>query len=189
MTECQVFSIYTLRLRHERHVVHARQRARDIAALLGFDHQEQIRIATAVSELGRNAFRYATGGAVEFLVRDGAQQVFIVLVTDSGPGIPNLQQILDGQYVSKTGLGKGIVGTKRLLEHFEIGSSPEGTRVEISKELPSTTPRIDAARLKQLLNQLANSSPADPFDEIERQNQELVRTLAELREGLTALGN
>jgi signal transduction histidine kinase/CheY-like chemotaxis protein len=182
MTERQVFSIYTLRLRHERHVVHARQRARDIAALLGFDHQEQIRIATGVSEVARNAFRYAIGGAVEFLVRDGAQQVFIVVVTDSGPGIPNLQQIFDGQYVSKTGMGKGIVGTKRLLEHFGITSSPEGTCVEIGKELPSATPRIDAVRVKQLLNQLANSSPADPFDEIERQNQELVRTLAELRE-------
>lgn len=182
MIERPVFSIYTLRLRHERHVVHARQRARDIAALLGFDHQEQIRIATAVSELARNAFRYATGGAVEFLVLDGTQQVFIVLVTDSGPGISNLQQILDGQYVSKTGLGKGIVGTKRLLERFEISSSPEGTRAEIGKELPSATPRVDAGRLKQLLNQLANSSPADPFDEIERQNQELVKTLAELRE-------
>src|SRR5580693_2698893 len=133
MNENRGFSLLTLRLRHERHVVHARQRARDIAALLGLDHQEQIRIATAVSELARNAFRYATGGAVEFLVRDDAQQVFIILVTDSGPGIPNLQQILDGRYVSKTGLGKGIVGTKRLLEHFEISSSPEGTRVEIGK--------------------------------------------------------
>ena len=41
-----VYSIFTIRLRHERHVVHARQRARDIAALLGFEHQEQIRLAT-----------------------------------------------------------------------------------------------------------------------------------------------
>jgi hypothetical protein len=56
-TEFPVFSIFTLRLRHERHVVHARQRAREIAALLGFEHQEQIRIATAASELARNAFR------------------------------------------------------------------------------------------------------------------------------------
>src|ERR1700678_1979279 len=120
MVERQTFSIYSLRLRNERHVVHARQRAREIAGLLGFDHQEQIRLATAVSELARNAFRYATGGAVEFVVTEGTPQIFIIVVTDSGPGIENLQQILDGQYVSKTGLGKGIVGTKRLLEHFQI---------------------------------------------------------------------
>jgi signal transduction histidine kinase/CheY-like chemotaxis protein len=187
MTEGQALSIYSLRLRHERHVVHARQRARDIASLLGFDHQEQIRLATAVSELARNAFRYAIGGTVEFLVKDAIPQVFVILVTDSGPGIQNLQQILDGQYVSKTGLGKGIVGTKRLLEQFQISSSSDGTRVEIGKQLPPGEGRVDSIRIKQVLIQLANISPSDPFDEIERQNQELVRTLAELREQQEAL--
>ncbi len=78
----------TLRLRNERHVVQARQRARDIAAALGFEHQEQIRLATAASELARNAFRYAEGGFVEFFVRDGCPQLFIVRVGDTGPGIP-----------------------------------------------------------------------------------------------------
>jgi len=186
MSERQVFSIYTLRLRHERHVVHARQRARDIADLLGFDHQEQIRIATAVSELARNAFRYATGGAVEFQVLDDSPQMFLILVTDSGPGIQNLQQIMDGQYVSRTGLGKGLVGTKRLLEHFHITTEPGGTHVEIGKALP-ILPRVDGPRIKQIVNELAKSSLADPFDEIERQNQELVKTLADLREQQDAL--
>ena len=49
--------------------MHARQRARDIVALLGFEHQEQIRLSTAALELARNAFRYASNGTVEFLVR------------------------------------------------------------------------------------------------------------------------
>ena len=44
----------------------ARQRARQIAGLLGFEAQDQTRIATAVSEIARNAFRYAGGGEVEF---------------------------------------------------------------------------------------------------------------------------
>jgi signal transduction histidine kinase/DNA-binding response OmpR family regulator len=187
MNEPQRFSIATVKLRHDRHVVNARQRARDIADLLGFDHQEQIRLATAASELARNAFRYATGGAVEFLVLDSAPQQFMISVTDSGPGIPNLSAILDGQYVSKTGLGKGIIGTKRLMDNFTIRSSSAGTQVEAAKPLPATAPRIDANRVKQLLNELARSSPADPFDEIERQNQELLKTLEELRESQEAL--
>ena len=58
MVEPQIWSIYSLRLRNERHVVHARQKAREGSGLLGFDHQVQIRLATAVSELARNAFRY-----------------------------------------------------------------------------------------------------------------------------------
>lgn len=163
-------------------MVHARQRAREIAKLLGFDHQEQIRLATTASELARNAFRYATNGAVEFLVRDSAPQLFLMAVTDEGPGIKNLSEILNGQYVSKTGLGKGIIGTSRLMDHFKITAPPSGTRVEAGKWLPSVAPRVDAIRAKVIANQLAGSDSADPFDEIERQNQELLKTLATLRE-------
>ena len=58
-----------------------------------------------IPELARNAFRYASNGAVEFLVRGAAPQFFVISVTDSGPGIANLSEILDGKYVSRTGLG------------------------------------------------------------------------------------
>jgi signal transduction histidine kinase/CheY-like chemotaxis protein len=159
-------------------VVHARQRARDIAALLGFEHQDQIRLATTASELARNAFRYASNGAVEFSVRS-KPQIFVISVTDSGPGIANLPEILDGKYVSRTGLGKGIIGTKRLMDHFEIDSSPSGTRVQAGKLLPPAE-SVDADRLRRLVSALANAT--DPFDEVERQNQELLKTLAELQE-------
>ncbi len=56
----------TISLRNERDVVQARQRAREIAAMVGFDNQEQIRLATATSEMARNAFRYARDGKVSF---------------------------------------------------------------------------------------------------------------------------
>ena len=60
--------IATVLLRNERDVVQARQRARELAAILGFDNQEQIRLATATSEMARNAFRYARNGKVSFSV-------------------------------------------------------------------------------------------------------------------------
>ncbi len=60
--------IATVLLRNERDVVQARQRARELAAMLGFDNQEQIRLATATSEMARNAFRYARNGKVNFSV-------------------------------------------------------------------------------------------------------------------------
>jgi signal transduction histidine kinase/DNA-binding response OmpR family regulator len=172
----------TIRLRQERHVVQARQRARDVAARLGFEHQEQIRLATAASELARNAFRYAEGGFVEFLVQDSLPQMFIIRVSDTGPGIPNLDEILNGRYVSKTGLGMGLIGTRRLMEHFSIISDSSGTKVECGKPLPRTAPLITPSNAKSIAVQLADRSAADPFDEIERQNQELLKTLAELKE-------
>ena len=182
MTETFALSPLTIRLRHERHVVQARQRAREIAALLGFEHQEQIRLATGASELARNAFRYAAGGFVEFLVRDTLPQMFVIRVGDTGPGIPNLDEILAGRYLSKTGLGKGIIGTKRLMEYFQIASTGLGTQVEFGKPLPGFARRVTASSARALAVQLAGSSSADPFDEIERQNQELLKTLAELKE-------
>lgn len=182
MTESFVLPSLTIRLRHERHVVQARQRARDIAALLGFEHQEQIRLATAASELARNAFRYAESGFVDFFVRDTRPQIFVIRVGDTGPGIPNLDAILNGRYISKTGLGMGLIGTKRLMEHFRIESSSTGTQVEFGKALPAVARKVTAATLKSLAVQLVSSSSADPFDEIERQNQELLKTLAELKE-------
>ena len=54
-------------------MVAARQRARQIAALLGFDAQDQTRIATAVSEIARNAVRYGGGGRVEFALDEAAR--------------------------------------------------------------------------------------------------------------------
>src|SRR5262245_63516479 len=47
--------IITLPIDSEGDVVTVRQRARRIAELLGFERQDQTRIATAVSEIARNA--------------------------------------------------------------------------------------------------------------------------------------
>src|SRR4051794_2963778 len=110
-------SLLTLVVRHDRDVVTARQRAGDIAGLLGFDSGEQTRIATAVSEIVRNAFRYAGSGAVEFLIDRHAQpQTLIITVVDRGKGIPHLELVLDGSYKSATGMGLGITGARRLMD-------------------------------------------------------------------------
>src|SRR5580700_10095692 len=94
--------IFHLTLRTERDVVRARQRAREVAASLGLDNQDQIRLATATSEIARNAFRYARNGKVVFSVAVESPQRVEVTVTDSGPGISNLEEIFDGRYKSET---------------------------------------------------------------------------------------
>src|SRR5262245_48136454 len=97
--------IMSVEIRHEQDVVSARQRARQIAVLLRFDSQQQTRIATAVSEIARNAYQYATGGRVEFAVEGQAgPQSLLVRVSDRGKGIADLSKILEGSYVSPTGM-------------------------------------------------------------------------------------
>jgi signal transduction histidine kinase len=173
--------ILTTELRREHDVVFARQRARQIAAALGFDAQEQTRLATAVSEVCRNAWQYAGGGHVVFeLVAEPPS--LDVWVRDRGPGIARLDEVLGGRYHSPTGLGLGIVGARRLAERFELHSEPGvGTRVRVGKRLPPDVPAT-AETLARVSRELAQLQASDPLAEVQQQNHELLRTLDELRE-------
>ncbi len=176
--------LLTLELRYERDVVFARQRGRQIARLLGFDPQDQTRIATAISELARNAFEYAGGGKVSFAIErepDG-EQLLAVQIRDDGPGIHDVQAILDGRYHSPTGMGLGILGARRLTQRFRIDSAPgRGTTVEIARALRPDIPQLGAADAAWIADELARTAAQTPFEEIQRQNQELLRALDEVR--------
>jgi len=173
--------LLTIEIRQEQDVVLVRQRVRQVAELLGFDRQNQTRLATAVSEIARNAYEYAQGGNVELLLDSSADaHRFRVRIADQGPGIPHLQEVLDGDYTSRTGLGLGIVGARRLSDRFHIASEVgQGTVVEMEKDLPRRlgSPRPDVA---QIARALARDVLQSPFDEVQVQNREMLRALEEL---------
>ncbi len=173
--------IFHLALRTERDVVQARQRAREVAAELGLDNQDQIRMATAASEIARNAFRYARSGEVEFAVGLEEPQYLEVTVSDRGPGIANLEEILEGRYKSTTGMGIGLLGTRRLMDRFEIDSKPVGTTVRMVKHIPPQHATMTQRTVRELNRKLEQRTPESPYEEIEQQNQELLKTLQELR--------
>ena len=104
-----------------------------------------------------------------------------ITVADKGPGIANLQEVLDGLYKSDTGLGMGIVGTRRLMDSFAIETGATGTQVVMGKALPPHTAVLTASGFKKLVDELDRREPQNPFEEIERQNRELLKTLADLR--------
>jgi signal transduction histidine kinase len=174
--------ILTVRLQGEHDVVLARQRARQLAAFLDFDIQDQTRIATAVSEIARNAVNYAGGGNVAFdLEGQRTPQVLLIGISDCGPGIPMLQQILNGHYTSPTGMGMGILGAHRLMDQCEIQTSSCGTTVTLKKLLPRHAPVMTAHRLTQLIDRLAHPPQPDLLAELRQHNQELLHTLDDLR--------
>jgi len=175
--------IVSLTIQFEQDTVAARQRARQIARLLGFDVQDQTRISTAVSEIARNAFTYGRGGKVDFSLEGAtAPQLFIVRITDAGPGVRDLQRILDGQYESKTGMGLGIVGARRLVDQFQIESVPgKGTTVWLKKLLPQRSGFVRPADLAKIAGTLAQDRPQDAYQELRYQNQELLNALEEIR--------
>ncbi len=175
--------LLNLELRIEADIVLARQRARQIAGLLGFAQLDQARISTATSEIVRNAIQYAGGGRVEFHVQTGPAPGLLIRILERGPGISDLHAILEGDYVSPTGLGLGIVGAKRLMDRFAIESGPgAGAVVSMEKSLPNRTGTITPVEIARLSAELARRAPSGLLAELQQQNQELFNTLQELKD-------
>ena len=84
-----VLPLLTLALRSEQDIVHCRQAAKRLAAALEWPVLEQIRLATAVSELARNIHQYAGSGHFDFAqLRDDGQRMRSLeahRTTGSGP--------------------------------------------------------------------------------------------------------
>jgi signal transduction histidine kinase len=173
--------ILTTDITSEHDIVLARQRARQIAGLLGFDAQDQTRLATAVSEIARNAWQYASGGKVAFEL-EATPPTLLIAVRDRGQGIARLADVLDGRYRSPTGMGLGILGARRLSDRFDIRSDASGTTVVLAKYLLAKAPPVTGETAARLGRDLALAALPDPIVEIRAQNQELLRALAESAE-------
>ncbi len=179
--------LFSLSIGFEQDVVTARQQARQLAGSLGFPQQLQIRIATAVSEIARNAYQYAGGGRVDFSVvsepsPSGSRrlrQTLLIEVSDRGNGIAQLEEILAGSYHSETGMGIGIVGTRRLMDRVDIESTRHGTTIRMSKVFPPTAQELLPKDLQAIVDDLSSRSPKGAFEEVRVQNRELLEMMAE----------
>ena len=176
-----VLNLLRMEIRREHDVVLVRQRARQIAAALKIDSQDQTRIATALSEIARNAFQYAGGGIVEFQIQKAPEPALQIAVTDKGRGIADINQILNGKYVSPTGMGLGIIGARRLMDIFSVETSSKGTTVVVGKKIPPKFSVFGKRELDSLLSSIEVQNPQNAYEELQQQNQELLRTLDELR--------
>jgi signal transduction histidine kinase/CheY-like chemotaxis protein len=176
--------LLTTALHVQADVVVARQRARQLAELLAFDAREQTRIATSVSEIARNAFRYAGGGKVEFEIEgESAPQLLVIRVIDHGPGIDRLEDVLDGTYKSSTGMGIGLIGSRRLMDRWDVHSERgKGTTVTLGKLLPEGTPLVTPGVAGRLVSRLAALPQPTSLTELQSQNAELLEALAELQD-------
>lgn len=126
----------SLAIDHERDVGRVRAEARRICTSCGATPFSMQKVATVVSELARNIVLYAGKGELSITPRRQAngspmtaKTSIVVCASDEGPGIPNIDTVLSGSYRSKTGLGKGLLGTKRLAETFDVTTSSGGTTI------------------------------------------------------------
>lgn len=121
-----------LELRTSDDIVRARLAARDLVRQTGLGVMDQTRFATAVSELGRNAVRYASLGRCELSdLSDPRHWRLQACISDGGPGIADLAQAMQDGFSTGGSLGAGLPGARRLVDMFEIESTPAGTRVTV----------------------------------------------------------
>ena len=128
----------SIALEDEHDVAVARGEAREAALALGFRVIDQTRIATVASELARNVVKYAgRGRMIALAAEDGLGRRGLRLIfEDSGPGIPDVAAAMRDGYSTGRGLGKGLPGSQRLVDEFQIESEPgRGTRVTVVRWL------------------------------------------------------
>ena len=125
----------TLEIRSSADVVTVRQTARALAERVGFSLVDQTKLVTAASELARNTIDYGGGGSVRIeLVENGVRRGVRLTFEDQGPGISDITMALKDGYTTGGGLGLGLGGARRLVNDFNIESSPgAGTRVMIAR--------------------------------------------------------
>jgi signal transduction histidine kinase/CheY-like chemotaxis protein len=143
-----------------------RQRGRQVAAAIGFDGQDQIRVATALSDVGRELVRQSLTAVVAFALRRTPRAALVVeLNWHGGPA---------------TTTGPGWDTADRLLDEVRVVPRQDGGTVVLVKRLPGGVIAPSAERLALVRRQLGTPIGGTALDELRAQNQELLETLENL---------
>ncbi|MEU3500042.1 ATP-binding protein [Streptomyces hundungensis] len=122
-------------LHSEEDLLAVRHAVRAASVTAGFGIIDQTRVVTAASELARNAYIHGGGGTltIEYPGR-GAGQGLRLTISDSGPGIPDLDAALADGFTTGAGLGHGLGGARRLMHDFEVHTGAgRGTTVIVTR--------------------------------------------------------
>jgi signal transduction histidine kinase/CheY-like chemotaxis protein len=132
----------------------ARQLGRGLAGLLKLDRQDQIRVATALSEISRSVVTAGLRSVITFGI-DDLDLVLTVTVDGAPPS-------------------DGVASAGRLMDRVTV----EGSVVRMTKRRPPGV-RPDRRRVSE---QLAAAQSQTALDELRRQNQDLIAALDDLRQ-------
>jgi serine/threonine-protein kinase RsbT len=122
-------------VRGQHDIVNVRQVVRSWCLAVNMGLVDLTKMVTAASELARNTLEYGGGGTLTLEeLRDGIRIGVRLIFEDQGPGIADIDRAMTDGFTSGNGMGLGLGGTKRLVDSFDIASTPgAGTRVAITK--------------------------------------------------------
>lgn len=180
--------LLTVAVQSELDVIASRLRARQIAALCGFGINEQARVATAVSEMARNAVAHAAGGKVRFFLGTARRsQALVVTIDDQGPGIPGWRDPDSAEAEPGGASVGGIAAARRFMDALEIVTGARGTRVLLAKKLPPHVAGLRVDSIGVAVSKLEALPSNVALSEAHQQNRELTHALAALQAKQTEL--
>ncbi|MFI5934776.1 sensor histidine kinase [Actinoplanes sp. NPDC051494] len=157
-----------IRVRVEQDVFTARQLGREVAREVGLEAQDQTRLATALSEVGRLMVAAGREAEVVFVATADGVPTLSVEMAHPVPGDAEL-------------LGPQLAQIGRLVDVMEVTDGDPGTVVRMSRRLPASAPPLSGDRMDEIRERLAGHVPGTPFDELTVQNQQLIAALDEVR--------
>lgn len=155
-------TLLALSVRCKRDILLARQRARQIAGLLGFDPVARLEIAARAFEIAWTAHRQGDGQTIIFQIEDQVLRVFS----------PNLGARRKESQRQPRRLDP--CGVERLMNRLRR-ASPESTILRLETPLPS--PILSLEDLAWAVQELSRQTPLNVFEEIRQQNLEMLRLL------------
>jgi signal transduction histidine kinase len=157
-----------MRLRVEQDVFVVRQLAREVARAVGLESQDQTRVATALSEVGRVLLAAGRHTDVTFTAEpDGVPTLHVAMAQPTTGEAARLTEQL--QHVG------------RLVDTMEVDDGETGTVVRMARRLPLGAPRLTPDRMDEIREGLSRHVPGTPLDELAVHNQQLIDTLDEVR--------
>lgn len=175
--------IIEVTLEREIDLVIAYKKAMQLAEIAGLNFTEQTKFTTAVSEISRNALVHAGRGNISFyIIKDDFSYYIQAIVSDTGPGIKNLELLLRNLYDQKDRHQSGIINCKRLSDKFDMSSlEGKGTCVKIATRLPANHPPINRLILSGWRKHFSQLAPISPYEELKRTNHLLLKALEDLK--------
>jgi len=113
-------------------IIALRSQVRHVAASLGMGLADQARAVMCSTELGENLLKHVNVGHCFLTVVHGDRGEAGVCIecVDQGEGIDDIDAVLCEHRGGKPRLlGAGLIGVKRVADHFELRSDEQGTTV------------------------------------------------------------
>lgn len=150
----------------EQDVFAVRHQGRQLAARLGLASQDQIRLATALSEVSRRLLGEFGEVTVEFTVDqpDGSARPDLIVRTGVAGAVTN-------EFIDAIGV------TRRLMDRLDIDRGAAGTRVTMARSLPAQSQLPSEAEAEAIRTEVAPLGAGSPMEELAEHNRQLMSTL------------